>query len=65
MNKSYIIRKTMRKSDGKKIHILMTNGQSEILEMDNKVIAKKFVKVLNENSDSGWEYTLHSITTPK
>jgi len=55
----------MRKSDGKKIHILMTNGQSEILEMDNKVIAKKFVKVLNENSDSGWEYTLHSITTPK
>jgi len=65
MNKSYIIKKTMRKSDGKKIHIFMTNGQSEILEMEDKNIAKKFVKVLNENSDSGWKYTLHSISTPK
>ena len=57
----YVIKKTMRKSDGKKLHILMTNGQSEILEMKNKNVAKKFVEVLNENSDSGWFYSLHTI----
>jgi hypothetical protein len=57
----YVIKKTMRKSDGKKLHILMTNGQSEILEMKNKNVAKKFIEVLNENSDSGWSYSLHVI----
>jgi len=59
----YVIKKTMRKSDGKKLHILMTNGQSEILEMKNKNVAKKLIGVLNENSDSGWSYSLHVISS--
>jgi len=57
-NEVYVIKKVMVLPNGKKNHIFMTNGDSEVLEMDNKDDAKKLVKILNENSDSGWVYEL-------
>ncbi len=41
---------------GKKINVLMTNGQSEIMEFNKKEEAEKITSFLNENSDSGWLY---------
>lgn len=51
----YLIKKTITK-DGKTIHVLMTNGQSEILEIKQENIANKLVAVMNENSDSNCFY---------
>lgn len=58
---TYMIKKIMTKPNGKKTHVLLTNGQSEILEVTHKNIAKNLIGVLNENSDSGWEYDLVEI----
>ena len=52
----YSIKKTLVRADGKKQHIFLTDGQSEILETNNKNVAKKLVEVLNENSDNGCKY---------
>lgn len=46
---------------GKKTHVLLTDGNSEILELPHKNIAERMAKVLNENSDSGWVYEVVSI----
>ena len=46
---------------GKKTHVLLNDGNSEILEIPHKNIAEKMVEVLNENSDSGWEYEIVKI----
>ena len=51
----------MIKPSGKKTHVLLTNGQSEILEVKHKNIAENLINVLNENSDSGWIYELVEI----
>lgn len=53
----YSIRKTMTQG-GKVVHVLMTNGNSEILEMSDKTEAEKLVSILNANSDSGWSYSV-------
>lgn len=57
----YSIKKTLIKADGKKQHIFLTDGHSEILETSNKNVAKKLVEVLNENSDNGCKYELITI----
>lgn len=57
-NEVYVVKKVMVLPNGKKNHIFMTNGDSEVLEMDDKDDAKKLVKILNENSDSGWDYEI-------
>jgi len=57
-NEVYVVKKVMVLPNGKKNHIFMTNGNSEVLEMDDKDDAKKLVKILNENSDSGWDYEI-------
>lgn len=56
----YLIKKKMVNEHGKVLHILLTNGASEILEFTekDKERAQKMVDVMNENSDSGWEYEL-------
>lgn len=51
----------MTKPNGKKTHVLLTDGHSEILEVKHKNIAKNLINVLNENSDSGWVYELVEI----
>lgn len=59
--KVYAIKKTIIKANGKKQHIFLTNGHSEILETSNKNVANKLVEVLNENSDNGCRYELITI----
>jgi len=60
MSVVYCIKKEMKDSKGKKTHVLMTDGSSEILELD-KDSAKKIVKILNANTDSGWNYEIIQI----
>jgi len=55
---SFMIKKVMVNGRGKKTHVLLTNGQSEILEVKHENIVKNLINVLNENSDSGWTYEL-------
>lgn len=51
----------MVNNNGKKTHVLLTDGMSEVMEIPHKNIAEKMVDVLNENSDSGWVYELVEI----
>ena len=61
----YNIIKKMKDNNGKLVHILLTDGLSQILELKNPKKAKKMVKMLNENSDSGWDYELRPSPCPK
>jgi archaellum biogenesis ATPase FlaH len=53
---TYNILKIMTNDKGKKLNVLMLDGLSSILEIDDKNKAIKFAKMLNENSDSNWAY---------
>ena len=61
MKEVYAIKKIMTSPQGGKTFVLMTNGHSEILEMNDLDMTEQFVKVLNENSDSGWTYEIVKI----
>jgi hypothetical protein len=61
MKTQYAIKKIMVDNTGKKTHVLLTDGMSEVMEIPHKNIAEKMVEVLNENSDSGWTYELIEI----
>jgi hypothetical protein len=58
--KAYVIKKTII-ARGKKQHVFLTDGQSEVLEIASINIAKKLVDVLNENSDNFCSYKLITI----
>ena len=55
---AYNIIKVMTNQQGKKTHVLLTDGLSQIWEIKEKTEAERITKVLAENSDSGWEYVL-------
>ena len=61
---SYMIKKIFTNS-GKKTHILMTNGNSEVFESNKKSKMDELVKVLNENTDSGCFYEVITIMNCK
>ncbi len=61
MNEVYVIRKLMTDRYGKKINVLLTDGHSEVLEFNNLKEAEKITLVMNENSDSGWFYSVVTI----
>jgi len=61
MEKSYVIKKIMADAKGKKTHVLLTNSQSEILELRSLNEAEDLVNILNQNSDSGWVYEVIEI----
>jgi hypothetical protein len=56
----YLIKKRMMNEHGKIVHVLLTDGSSEILEFkeNEKDKATKIVEVLNANTDSGWFYEM-------
>jgi len=58
----YVIKKTMIDVEGKRVHVLMTDNHSEILELPYKNIAQKMAEVMNANTDSGWCYEVIEIT---
>lgn len=53
---SYNIMKIMDNGRGGKTHVLLNDGMSEILTFKKMCGALNMVKIMNENSDSGWEY---------
>jgi hypothetical protein len=61
METSYLIKKIMADVKGKKTYVLLTDSQSEILELNSKKEAKNLVDILNQNSDSGWVYEMIEI----
>ena len=61
----YVIKKVMINLEGKRVHVLMTDNHSEILELPYKNIAQKMVDVMNANTDSGWFYEVIEITGRK
>ena len=61
----YNIVKIMTDRTGKRIHVLLTDGLSQILEVKSQKKATKMVNVFNENSDSGWKYELRPSPCPK
>jgi hypothetical protein len=61
METSYLIKKIMADAKGKKTHVLLTNSQSEILDLDSKEEAENLVDILNQNSDSGWIYEIIEV----
>ena len=61
MENVFVIRKVMTDKHGRKLNVLMTNGHSEILEFTDKEKAIEMASLLNENSDSGWEYLVVGI----
>jgi hypothetical protein len=61
METSYVIKKIMADAKGKKTHVLLTNSQSEILELEYIEEAQRLVGILNQNSDSGWLYEVIEI----
>lgn len=58
---TYVIKKSMVGNNGKKIHVLMTDGHTEILELPYENIANKMVEVLNDNTDNGCYYEVIKI----
>jgi len=50
--------KVMTDPNGKPVHVLLTDGLSQILHITNQKKAIEMVKVFNQNSDSGWKYEL-------
>ena len=61
MEKSYVIKKIMADAKGKKTHVLLTNSQSEILELNSLNESEDLVNILNQNSNSGWVYEVIEI----
>jgi hypothetical protein len=61
METSYVIKKIMADAKGKRTHVLLTNSQSEILELTSINEANNLVDILNQNSDSGWVYEVIEI----
>jgi len=59
-DESYMIKKIFN-SNGKKTHVLMTNGNSEVLESNNKNKIEEMIHILNDNTDSGCVYELITI----
>ena len=56
-----IIKKMKDPNQGKTTFTVLNNGLSEIMEIKEKKKAKELVRVLNENSDSGWTYEVKEI----
>lgn len=56
----FVIKKTLV-NNGKKSHVFMTDGGSEVLEMPYRNIADKMAEVMNANTDSGCSYKVIAI----
>tara|TARA_R110000787_G_scaffold62612_5_gene141442 strand:+ start:836 stop:1030 length:195 start_codon:yes stop_codon:yes gene_type:complete len=54
----YNIVKIMTDSRGKQIHVLLTDGLSQIWTISGESKAKEMIIIMEGNSDSGWKYEL-------
>jgi len=58
--KSYCIIKEMT-IKSKKLNVILLDSNHEVLEFEDKVKADDFASIMNENSDSGWNYVVKEI----
>jgi|TARA_R110001592_G_scaffold175797_3_gene415161 hypothetical protein len=55
---SYNIIKEMIDQTGKKSYVLLTDGLSQIWDIETEKEAERISIMLTENSDSGWVYKI-------
>ncbi len=55
----------MTNKEGQTTHVLLNDGLSQIWEIKNKSEAERISRVLNQNSDSGWVYTIRETCDRK
>ena len=56
---TYNIVKSMKDSKtGKQVYVLLTDGLSQIWDLSSEKEANRLINIMNENSDSGWVYTV-------
>jgi len=54
---TYNIVKAMKDpKTGKQVYVLLTDGLSQIWDLSSEKEANRLANMMNENSDSGWEY---------
>ena len=57
---TYMIKKIFLMGN-KRTHVILTNGNSEVFESEEKKKMNEFVEVLNENTDNGCLYEVITI----
>ena len=63
---TYNIVKSMKDSKtGKQVYVLLTDGLSQIWDLSSEKEANRLINIMNENSDSGWEYILRESCSRK
>ncbi len=58
---SYQIKKFMKHPNGRPIHVLMLDGNSEIYESNDIKEVNTMCDILNSNTDSGWLYSVIEV----
>jgi hypothetical protein len=59
-----IIKKMTDPITGKINFIVLNDGLSQIMEIQEKEKAENLVEVFNQNSDSGWVYEIKEVCDP-
>lgn len=62
---SFQIKKIMKNPSGRTMHVLLLDGNSEVLEIKSKKEADKMCDILNLNTDSGWFYEVIEVKNIK
>jgi len=60
-----MIKKTLFNKSDKVMHVFMTDGSSQVLEMKDFKIANEFVEIMNQNTDSGCIYEIITVKNYK
>lgn len=58
---SYQIKKTMKYLNGRPVHVLMLDGNSEVYESNDIKEVNRMCEILNSNTDSGWIYSVIEV----
>ena len=61
----YNIVKEMIDQTGKKSYILLTDGLSQIWDVEKEKEAQRIATMMTENSDSGWVYKIRKTCERK
>ncbi len=62
---TYMIKKTLFTKSDKIMHVFMTDGNSQVLEMKDLNTTSKFVEIMNQNTDSGCIYEIITVKNYK
>tara|TARA_R110000765_G_scaffold306444_2_gene400349 strand:+ start:1920 stop:2111 length:192 start_codon:yes stop_codon:yes gene_type:complete len=62
---AYNIVKIMTNQQGKKTHVLLTDGLSQIWDIETRYEAERISGLLTINSDSGWVYQVRETCERK